>query len=139
MDTKKIKELVLLLEQSQLESLEIKNDEFEIKMSKPSNSVVTMPIQSQVSEKTTIISEEVETIKDTFNSPLVGTFYGKPSPDAESFVTVGQKIEIGDVLCIIEAMKVMNEIKTTKAGTVKEILIDDETMVEFDQPLFVIE
>lgn len=72
-------------------------------------------------------------------APIVGTFYRSPSPDADPFVRVGDKVAEGDVLCIIEAMKLMNEIECETPGTVKEILIDDGEPVEFDQPLFVIE
>ena len=72
-------------------------------------------------------------------APIVGTFYRKPSPDAEPFVDVGDRVAPGDVLCIIEAMKLMNEIECEEAGTIKQILIEDAQPVEYDQPLFVIE
>lgn len=80
-------------------------------------------------------SEEV----DTIDSPIVGTFYRAPSPDADSFVSVGSKVEPETVVCIVEAMKVMNEIKAEKSGVIKEILVDNAQAVEFGQPLFVIE
>lgn len=72
-------------------------------------------------------------------APIVGTFYSSPSPDADMFVDVGSKVKAGDVLCIIEAMKLMNEIESEVSGTVREILVDNASPVEFDQPLFVIE
>lgn len=72
-------------------------------------------------------------------SPMVGTFYSKPSPDAKPFVTVGQTVKVGDTLCIVEAMKMMNKIDADKAGVVKEILVKDGSIVEYDQPLFIIE
>ena len=72
-------------------------------------------------------------------SPFVGTFYRSPSPGAESFVTLGQRVKKGDTLCIIEAMKLMNEIEAESDGVIKEILVENETPVEFEQPLFVIE
>lgn len=75
----------------------------------------------------------------TILSPFVGTFYRAPSPDADVFVDVGQRVRKGDTLCIIEAMKLMNEIEAEYDGVVKEILVDNETPVEFEQPLFVIE
>ena len=71
-------------------------------------------------------------------SPMVGTFYAKPSPDSEAFVTVGQKVKKGDVLCIIEAMKLMNEIESEFDGEITEILVKDEETVEYGKPLFVI-
>ena len=71
-------------------------------------------------------------------APIVGTFYRKPSPDSEPFVSVGDRVEVGQTLCIIEAMKLMNEIQAEAAGTVKQILIEDGQPVEFEQPLFVL-
>ncbi len=86
------------------------------------------------------ISSKVETAKrETIDSPIVGTFYRAGSPDAEAFVKVGSKVNPDTVVCIIEAMKVMNEIKAEKSGTIKEILVDNAKPVEFGQPLFVIE
>ena len=70
---------------------------------------------------------------------MVGTFYRSPSPGAKSFVEVGQSVNVGDTLCIVEAMKMMNQIEADKAGVIKDILVDNEASVEFDQPLFVIE
>ncbi len=72
-------------------------------------------------------------------APIVGTYYSASSPDADAFVSVGQKVSTGDVLCIIEAMKLMNEIECEVSGTISEILIEDGTPVEFDQPLFIID
>ena len=72
-------------------------------------------------------------------SPIIGTFYRKPSPDKPSFVEVGQSIEKGDVLCVIEAMKLFNEIESDFSGKIVKILVDDQSPVEFDQPLFIID
>jgi len=72
-------------------------------------------------------------------SPMVGTFYRASSPSSPSFVEVGQSVQVGDTLCIIEAMKMMNQIESDKAGVVKAILVDNEDPVEFEQPLFIIE
>ena len=76
---------------------------------------------------------------NTIKAPIVGTFYRAPSPEADAFVKVGDTVQVGDVLCIIEAMKLMNEIESEVAGTIKEILIQDAEPVEYDQPLFVID
>ena len=76
---------------------------------------------------------------DTIKAPIVGTFYRASSPDADPFVKVGDKVQVGDVLCIIEAMKLMNEIESEVSGTIKEILVENADPVEYDQPLFVIE
>ena len=75
----------------------------------------------------------------TLKAPIVGTFYTAPSPDADPFVSVGDRVKEGDVLCIIEAMKLMNEIESEVSGTIKEILIKNSEPVEYDQPLFIIE
>lgn len=72
-------------------------------------------------------------------APIVGTFYEAPSPDADAFVAVGDRVEVGQTLCIIEAMKLMNEIQAEEAGTIKQILVQNAEPVEYDQPLFVIE
>ena len=72
-------------------------------------------------------------------SPMVGTFYRTPSPDAKAFIEVGQKVNVGDTLCIVEAMKMMNQIEADKSGTVKAILVESGQPVEFDEPLVVIE
>ena len=85
-------------------------------------------------------SAEEETISgQTIDSPMVGTFYAAPNPGAKDFVSVGDKISEGDVLCIIEAMKMMNEVKADSSGTIKQVLIENAEPVEFGQPLFVIE
>jgi len=72
-------------------------------------------------------------------SPMVGTFYRSSSPESKTFVEIGQSVNVGDTLCIVEAMKMMNQIESDKAGVVKEILVDNQEPVEFDQPMFVIE
>ena len=91
-------------------------------------------------ESDTEESTEPETISGkTIDSPMVGTFYAAPNPGAKDFVSVGDKISEGDVLCIIEAMKMMNEVKADSSGIIKQVLIENAEPVEFGQPLFVIE
>ena len=80
-----------------------------------------------------------ETAGDTIKSPIIGTFYRKPSPDKPNFVEVGDRVNEGDTLCVIEAMKLFNEIEAEMSGTIVKILVEDSTPVEFDQPLFVID
>lgn len=80
-----------------------------------------------------------ETSGDTIKSPIIGTFYRKPSPDKPNFVEVGDRVNEGDTLCVIEAMKLFNEIEAEMSGTIVKILVEDSTPVEFDQPLFVID
>ena len=82
---------------------------------------------------------EVKAVQKTIDSPIVGTFYRSPSPEAKSFVNIGDRVSPETVVCIIEAMKVMNEVKAEKSGVIKEILIENASPVEYGQPLFVIE
>lgn len=149
MDIKLIKELVEILENSNsLMDMEVKEDEFEIKLSKkgpdqiihqnmamPANNVAVPNISApQVSEQNVVEQSGV-----TLKAPLVGTYYGRPAPDKDAFVNVGDSVKKGDVICIIEAMKVMNEIKAETAGKVKKVLVNDGDLVEFDQALFELE
>ena len=133
MKTKEIKELIKILETSKLSELTYKEEDFEISLKKTGDVLVQAPIQNTLENK----NETVR--KNTIQSPLVGVYYGKPSPDEASFVKVGDSIKVGDVLCIIEAMKVMNEIKSDRSGVVKEILLQDGDAVGFDQDILVLE
>ena len=89
--------------------------------------------------KTDIVKEEDESKYVTIKSPIIGTFYRKPSPDKPVFVNVGSTINVGDTVCIIEAMKLFNEIESEVAGKIVKVLVDDATPVEFDQPLFLVD
>jgi len=102
---------------------------------------VAQPAQSQpVAVEATTASAAADNSKYiTIKSPIIGTFYRKPSPDKPLFVEVGQSIAQGDVLCIIEAMKLFNEIESEVSGTIVKILVDDSSPVEFDQPLFLVD
>jgi len=104
---------------------------------------VQQPVQNVVDEQAATQTQTVETTNDTSNllkikAPIVGTFYRKPAPDKPAFVEVGQKIKKGDTVCIIEAMKLFNEIDSDFDGEIVEILVSDSTPVEFDQPLFLV-
>ena len=160
MDIRKVKKLIEMLEESNLNEIEIKEGEEAVKLVKsnpvPSNFISSTPAiisepaqQSPITKPSAPLSEETVTqeISQTsdvlesgnkMNSPMVGTFYSAPNPESEPFVKVGDQINEGDVLCIIEAMKMMNEVKSEFSGTVKQILVDNAEPVEFDQTLFVI-
>ncbi|QED38412.1 acetyl-CoA carboxylase biotin carboxyl carrier protein [Antarcticibacterium arcticum] len=102
------------------------------------------PSQSQGSQETPVSKEAAEQASNdskyiTIKSPIIGTFYRKPSPDKATFVEVGDSIKEGDVLCIIEAMKLFNEIESEVSGKVVKVLVDDSSPVEFDQPLFLVD
>ena len=160
MDIRKVKKLIEMLEESNLNEIEIKEGEEAVKLVKsnpiPGNFISSAPAiiseptqQSPITKPSAPLSEatvtqEISQTSDVLesgnkmNSPMVGTFYSAPNPESEPFVKVGDQINEGDVLCIIEAMKMMNEVKSEFSGTVKQILVDNAEPVEFDQTLFVI-
>ena len=156
MDIRKVKKLIEMLEESQLNEIEIKEGEESVKLVKAisvpvqeqivtSNVVAPAPQPAAVKDDLSVESDISESAKSetisgkTIDSPMVGTFYAAPNPGAKDFVSVGDKISEGDVLCIIEAMKMMNEVKADSSGTIKQVLIENSEPVEFGQPLFVIE
>ena len=155
MDIRKVKKLIEMLEESQLNEIEIKEGEESVKLVKAisvpvqeqivtSNAVAPAPQPAVVNDNVSVDSDTSQSAEDemisgqTIDSPMVGTFYAAPNPGAKDFVSVGDKISEGDVLCIIEAMKMMNEVKSEFSGTVKQILVDNAEPVEFDQTLFII-
>ena len=110
----------------------------------PSIAMVEKPVLTSSTEFTSqppTVSKELDDNSDEnlVKSPIIGTFYRKPSPEKPNFVEVGDRVNVGDTLCVIEAMKLFNEIEAETSGTIVKILVDDSTPVEFDQPLFVID
>ncbi len=145
MDISQIRKLINLLQNSDITEIEVSEGETCVRISRqttPSPAPATQPPvaaapaepQPQESEAKKEAFDEAHLVK----SPMVGTFYRAPSPDAEPFVKEGQKVSKGDVLCIIEAMKLMNEIEAEYDGLVEKILVENATPVEYGQPLFVI-
>ncbi len=153
MDIKKIKAIVELVKESGIAELEITEGEEKLKISalspvayaqpQPSHHHIAPAYNPSVTVPTTNTTAETEPVvlteKNYITSPMVGTFYSSSSPSSPPFVTAGQKVKTGQVLCIIEAMKLMNQIESDKDGEIKEILVKDGTPVEFGQQLFVIE
>ena len=149
MDIRKIKKLIELVEESGISELEITEGEESVRIQlggvAPVQQVVAAapaPVAAPVAAPAAAPAAEAAPAAvsgHAVKSPMVGTFYRASSPTAGSFVEVGQSVNVGDVLCIVEAMKMMNQIKADKAGVVKEILVENQDPVEFDQPLFVIE
>ncbi len=150
MDIRKIKKLIELLEESGISELEITEGEESVRISRhgpvqhyapqpmhyapaPAPAPVAAPAAAPVAAAAPVISGQV------VKSPMVGSFYRAASPTSKNFVEVGQSVKVGDTLCIVEAMKMMNQIQSDKAGVVKEILVENGEPVEFDQPLFIIE
>ncbi|NBK96488.1 MAG: acetyl-CoA carboxylase biotin carboxyl carrier protein [Erysipelotrichia bacterium] len=143
MDTNKVKQIMELFEESKVSSMELEIDDIKIKLAKQECGMntlaqpqVLMPMSNEVLEKVETKEETTqEQAKEVIQSPLVGTFYSAPAQGAQPFVKVGSKVNKGDVICIIEAMKVMNEIKAQKAGTIVAIKVNDGDMVQFDEVL----
>jgi len=155
MDIRKVKKLIELLEESGIAEIEIHEGEESVRISRqPANTVVAAatpapvavaasapaaaaPVATEPAAATDSGNEEIS--GHTVNSPMVGAFYRASSPTVKAFVEVGQTVAVGDTLCIIEAMKLMNQIESDKAGVVKAILVENGQPVEYNQPLFVIE
>jgi acetyl-CoA carboxylase biotin carboxyl carrier protein len=144
-DKKELKDLVKILEESSLSEIKLAEDGKEVVLSKPTYSAampVATPAPMASLAPVAQTQEEAKPAIDMANalkSPMVGNAYLRPSPDAENFVKVGDSVKVGDIILIIEAMKVMNPIKAEKAGIVKQILISDSQPVEYDEILAIIE
>ena len=153
MDIRKVKKLIELLEESGIDELEIHEGEESVRISRyshnapaaaapvmypaaaaPAASLAPAATQSETSAPTPSAEPSGHLVK----SPMVGTFYEAPSPGSPNFVTLGQQVKEGDVLCIVEAMKMMNQIKADKSGTIEAILVENGQPVEYDQPLYTI-
>lgn len=150
MDIRKIKKLIELLEQSSLTEMEITEGEETVKLSRTGQMMQAAPMQTQVTPQapaapavnTPVTTETAPVDEPTglvVRSPMVGTFYASPSPDSEAFVKVGQSVNVGDTLCMVEAMKMFNQIESEHKGKIKKILVENGQPVEFDEPLFEIE
>ncbi len=151
MDLKQIKKILDLIAESEVDEVSIEEGDFKIKVKKtgtveqvtytqpmpPAPAAAPQPAAPAASQETTSAPASAP-IGDTVKSPIVGTFYEASSPDSDPFVKVGDKVSKGQTLCIIEAMKIMNEIEAEFGGTVQEVLVSNATPVEFDQPLFII-
>lgn len=149
MDIRKVKKLIELLETSDIAEIEIKEGEEAVRISRNSSVTTTVaapaaaPVATpEPSPAAPAASEEKPAPQATsghvVSSPMVGTFYRSPSPSSPPFVEVGTHVKAGDVVCIVEAMKMMNQIEAEKAGIIEAILVKDGEPVEFDQPLVTI-
>ncbi len=149
MDIRKVKKLIELLEESGIDELEIHEGEESVRISRHSKQIAQQPIYAAAPQAAPAPVAAPAAAVDAapscpkYNgtvarSPMVGTFYRAGSPDSEDFVTVGQTIKKGDVLCIVEAMKMMNHIEAEVGGVIDSILVDNGQAVEYDQPLFTI-
>ncbi|MBG7601898.1 MAG: acetyl-CoA carboxylase biotin carboxyl carrier protein [Gammaproteobacteria bacterium] len=159
MDIRKIKKLIELVEASDVAEIEINEGEDSIRISRigsapppimampqimqtalpPAGAAATVPAAAAEPHAAPVAEEEPAHTGHTVNSPMVGTFYRSASPESSAFVEVGKSVTEGDTLCIIEAMKILNQIESDTSGTVKKILVENGQPVEYNQPLFVIE
>ena len=154
MDIRKVKKLIELLEESNIDEIEIKEGEESVRISRNTaqpmmalpqgymQQPMQMPAPAPAAAAPAPAAEAPAAAPATSGhavlSPMVGTFYRSPSPTSASFVEVGQSVQVGDVLCIVEAMKMMNQIEADKSGVVESILVENGEPVEFDQPLVTI-
>lgn len=144
MDLRKLKKLIDLVEESGISELEITEGEEKVRISRLGSSAQASFPSQHAAVSATLVPHVVPPIVDdtpeghVVKSPMVGTFYRGPSPDAAFFVQPGQTVNVGDTLCIIEAMKLLNEIEADAAGIVKAILVENGQPVEYGEPLFVI-
>jgi acetyl-CoA carboxylase biotin carboxyl carrier protein len=155
MDIRKIKKLIELLEESDIGEIEIKEGEESVRISRGGKAAANVMYQPQYAPQLApavpvapVVAPAAETASTEsgdsslsghiIKSPMVGTFYLSPSPSSPPFVEVGKHVKVGDVICIIEAMKMMNQIEADKAGVIEAILAEDGEPVEFDQPMITI-
>ncbi|NHQ84806.1 acetyl-CoA carboxylase biotin carboxyl carrier protein [Iodobacter sp. HSC-16F04] len=151
MDLRKLKKLIDLVEESGIAELEVTEGEERVRITRVNQNIpaYAQPMQYQLppaaapaaaAPVAVAVAAEVEAQQEGFvaKSPMVGTFYRASSPEAKNFVEVGQQVNVGDTLCIIEAMKLLNEIEADKAGVIKSILVENGRPVEYGEPLFII-
>ncbi|MBF1292573.1 MAG: acetyl-CoA carboxylase biotin carboxyl carrier protein [Neisseria sp.] len=154
MDLRKLKKLIDLVEESGIAEIEVTEGEEKVRITRataapapvyaaPAHVAAPAPAPAPAAAPAAAApapaAPAARDLSNAQKSPMVGTFYRAPGPNAAAFVEVGQQVKAGDTLCIIEAMKLMNEIEAEKSGTVKEILVENGTPVEFGEPLFIIE
>ncbi len=151
MDLRKLKKLIDLVEESGIAELEVKEGEETVRITRTvQNQNMQMhyaqpmqyaaaPAAHHAPAPSAAAAAEVASTEHPVKSPMVGTFYSAPSPEAKKFVEIGQSVNVGDTLCIIEAMKLMNEIESDRAGIVKAVLLKDGEPVEYGEPLFLID
>lgn len=151
MDLRKLKKLIDLVEESGIAEIEVTEGEEKVRITRATAApapvyaapapvqVAAAPAAAAATPAPAAAAPAARDLSNAQKSPMVGTFYRAPGPNAAPFVEVGQTVKAGDTLCIIEAMKLMNEIEAEKSGVIKEILVENATPVEFGEPLFIIE
>ena len=150
MDLRKLKKLIDLVEESGIAEIEVTEGEEKVRITRATAAQPVFAAPAAIAPVAAApgaaapapavsAAPAVRDLSNAQKSPMVGTFYRAPGPNAPAFVEIGQQVKAGDTLCIIEAMKLMNEIEAEKSGVIKEILVDNGTPVEYGEPLFIIE
>lgn len=144
MDIQEMKELIQAVSNSNIDKFKFENDEYKITLEKNEAKIVTSEDLPKVQEVCTVAAPEKDTDKaqvegNQITAPLVGTFYAAPAEDADPFVSVGDTVKKGQVIGIVEAMKLMNEVESDYEGTVTDILVENGEMVEYGQPLIIVQ
>ncbi|MFT5915879.1 MAG: acetyl-CoA carboxylase biotin carboxyl carrier protein [Flammeovirgaceae bacterium] len=157
MKAKEIKELISFIADSGLEEVKIKTEEIKLSIKKQATvNMVAAPAQQIASQPVLQVTTQVETTSEstpskpaesadddskyiTINSPMIGTFYRSANPESDSFVNIGDSVSVGNPVCIIEAMKLFNEIESEVSGKIVKVLVENSTPVEYDQPLFLVD
>ena len=145
MELTAVQKLMEQFEDSTARELELTDGDFHLRLSKNRTAkaspapVEAMPSPAPAAPVPTSAAPQAAEVAQTIKAPLVGTVYLQPKPGAKPYLQVGQQVNAGDVVCVIEAMKMMTEVKSQVAGTVKAVLVEDEQLVEVDQPLFTVE
>ncbi len=148
MDIRKVKKLIELLDESGIAEIEITEGEESVRISRYSTHVQAAPAPAMASAPVAAapaaagapaVAAEPPAAGHRITAPMVGTYYSSPTPGAKTFVSIGSRVETGDTLCIIEAMKMMNQIEADTSGTIVSILVENGDPVEYGQPLFIIE
>ena len=138
MDIRKVKKLIELMEESDLAEIEVKEGEDSVRISRGKRISTTLAEADDFRREDQNSIETPSVGGNTVNAPMVGSFYRAASPSSPAFVEVGDRIKVGDILCIIESMKMMNQIRSEVSGTIEAILIENGQSVQFDQPLFTV-
>ncbi len=140
MELTAVQKLMEQFEDSTARELELTDGDFHLRLSKNRTAKASpAPVEATPSPAPTSAAPQAAEVAQTIKAPLVGTVYLQPKPGAKPYLQVGQQVNAGDVVCVIEAMKMMTEVKSQVAGTVKAVLVEDEQLVEVDQPLFTVE
>ena len=145
MNTKEMKEMINLMNENALSELELERNGLKIRLKKQPSGRIVEHVAAETTPAAAVKREVPANAEEKFSktveitSPMVGTFYSSPSPDSPTFIEIGKRVNTGDIICIIEAMKLMNEIKSEVKGQVVEILVENGSPVEFGQKLFLVE